>query len=426
VSSDPIWRIDAQGQVTVEGSPKRPPARAGVWHLITSTPSLLMLARDSDSGRAPERVALAGDIDAAGGLFDVIAFVHQSGWSGALHALEGSTHRTVWFKRGEIQTCGSNIDSDRLGELLYRYGRISREVLDRAIAQVGPHRRLGQALVEMGAVSSHDVFTFIRKQVEEVFFALLRVRQGCFFFERSKGDEKLPDLALSTQNLLLEGARRMDEMHYFREKIPSSDCLPVRRHGTVRPPPAEEQARSVLELCDGTRTVDDVARESQLGEFEATRALYQLVQSGHIEVHEEYRISRSGITAPKPDRGRSGLEQLIDVANELLARIHATLAESGKLERFRADLGAFFRGATGFAQLFEGIEPGDDGKLPPDKLMTNLDRLGPTDKAQYLHQGLSELVFFLVFTVGEHVGYQEEQELSHRLSEITKQLQAKS
>src|SRR5262249_9428515 len=195
-----------------------------------------------------------------------------------------------------------------------------------------------------------------------------------------------------------------DEMHYFREKIPSGTIVPVRRMQAPGAAPPDERGRAVLELVDGRRSVDVIARESKLGEFDATRALFQLLQSGYAEIRAEWDVSRSGLSRPAQNTGRSGLIKLIDVFNELLAKIHGTLAASRKAERFRADLGAFFRGATAYTELFAAVEPDDDGRLPPDRLLQNLDRASVSDRAQYLHQGLNELLFFLVFTVGESIG----------------------
>jgi hypothetical protein len=427
----PIILIDEEGRMALDDpASRRLAGRAGRWRMVASSPALMVLARaDPEAGSTDAlpgpRVALSGEVDAAGGLVDLIAFLHQCQWSGALHTIDGGAHRTIWFKRGDLRTCGSNLIGDRLGELLYRFGHVTRDQLDQALTRVGPDKRLGQALVDLGVVTSHDIFTFIRKQVEEVFFAVIRQRHGSFFFERSTGEEKLPDLALSTQNLLLEGIRRMDEMQYFREKVPSADCVPQPRPGAPSRPPGDAQPRAVLALVDGHRTVDDIARASRLGEFDATRALFQLVQGGWVEVRQEWDVSHSGLSRPQLG-GKRGLERFIDVFNELLVRIHATVAASGKAERFRADLGAFFRGATAYTELFAGVEASDDGRLPARALLRNLEHTQVADRAQYLHQALNELLFFLVFTVGEAVGRKEEQELSRKLNDILRELSEQS
>src|SRR5262249_30336061 len=67
VTSDPIWRIDAQGQVTVDASARKATGWVGSWRLISSSPTLLLLSREAEDGEPPSaRVALAGDIDATG------------------------------------------------------------------------------------------------------------------------------------------------------------------------------------------------------------------------------------------------------------------------------------------------------------------------------------------------------------------------
>src|SRR5262249_29298604 len=150
-----------------------------------------------------------------------------------------------------------------------------------------------------------------------------------------------------------------------------------------------------------------------------TRALFQLSQGGYVDIQKEWDVSHSGLHPPAGQE-QSKLSQLVDIFNDLLAKIHATLAASNKAERFRADLGAFFRGATAYAELFEGIKANPDGRLPVPELMLNLKKAKVQNAGKYLHQALNELLFFLVFTVGEVIGRQEEQELSRKLNDLLK------
>jgi hypothetical protein len=425
VAERPVLVIDAEGRVLAEdrNASRRLAGRAGRWRMLASTGDLIILSREPPEGAPVSnvRVALSGEIDGTGGLCDVMGFIHQSQWSGALHTIDGKAHRTIWFKRGDIRTCGSNQPADRLGELLFRYGRITRADLDRALQRLGPDQRIGQLLVESGIVSSHDVFTFVRKQVEEVFFSVLGLRSGSFYFERSQGDEKLPDLGLSTQNLLMEGTRQMDEMAYFQQKIPSMSAVPRLRSNAPAAPPEDPNPGVVLELIDGEADVASIARQSRLGEFEAMRALFQLSQGGYIEILSATDVQRRPLSRP-PSSEKGGLTRLVEVFNEVLVKIHATLAASNKGERFRRDLAAFFRGATTYSDLFAGVQPGPDGRLPADLIFENLERTRVSDRGQYLHQALNELLFFLVFTFGEAMGPEEEKELTRRLNELLRDL----
>ena len=118
---------------------------------------------------ASSSLAMAGDIGALGSICDLIAFIHQSRATGALHTYEGEGRRTIYFKDGETSFAQSNEISDRLGQILYRYGVVTRRDLDQAMVKVGPTRHIGQVLIDQGSVSAHDVFVAVRKQVEEIF-----------------------------------------------------------------------------------------------------------------------------------------------------------------------------------------------------------------------------------------------------------------
>ena len=135
----------------------------------------------------------------------------------------GPTPLLDYFKRGDVRMAASNVPEDRIGAILYRFGRISAQDLERALSQVTQEHRFGQVLVETGALTTHDLYQFVRKQVEEIFYSVLVVRKGEYYFYRT-GDDDVPpsQLQLSTKQLLFEGVRRIDEMSYFREKLPAA------------------------------------------------------------------------------------------------------------------------------------------------------------------------------------------------------------
>lgn len=394
----------------------------GTWRALSASSKWLIMGRE-DEPQAQTRLALFGDIEATGGLCDIVGLIHQCQWTGALVTWEGLSERTVLFQKGNIRTALSNLPQDRLGEVLFRYGVVTQEQLEEGLKRAQGAQRLGQALVELEYATTLDVFNSLRRQVEEIFFATVLLRGGTFAFERVGLDESLPDLGLSTQNLLFEGIRRMDEMKFFRERIPNSAVIPQRRSGPTEPPEDESTVR-ILDLIDGARSIEALARKSKLGEFEATRAVFQLLQSGHVELQLQRSVGDNTLQQVN-GRGVS-LHDLVEVLNELLAKIHAKLAKSNKAERFRADVGAFFRGATTYAPLFAGVEVQESGRIPTELVLANLEMCPVKSPWGYLHEGLNELLLYLVFSVGESIGREEEQELTSRLNEIVAELDARS
>lgn len=410
--------IDEAGNVSVEGraAQRRLAARPGRYRLLASPANLVILERVADEGRPePGHTAISGDIERVGGLIDIIHFAFNSGWSGQLTVLDGAVRKTLYFRRGDVRMAASNVPEDRIGAILYRYGRISATDLENALAQVTQEHRFGQILVETGALTQHDLYQFVRRQVEEIFYSVLVMRAGEYYFYRTPDDAVPPSqLQLSTKQLLFEGVRRIDELGYFRQKLPSPDIVLKRRD----PPPTEKlpprEAR-VYALVDGVRDLATIARESHLGEFETTKICFQLLHAEWVQ-----------LGAPAPDAREPAalsmerLRATVDRFNETYARVHNAVSMQGNIESLWRGIDSFFQSAAEFAPLFVGVALDDDGRLAPDQLLANLEIAPTDDKLDYLRRGLQELLFFEIFTAGEAVDRDQEPELAAQLQEILK------
>src|SRR5262249_26649071 len=157
-------------------------------------------------------------------------------------------------------------------------------------------------------------------QVEEIFFSVLALRSGAFYFYRSDEDHgPVSQLSLPTKQLLFEAVRRIDELAYFREKLPSAEMILQRR----LPPPAQKldaREERVVRLVNGVRDIATIARLSHLGEFETTKVLYRLLTSGFVETKHQ------PVVKMQPQRVGDSIEDIykkvVDAFNEVYAKIY--------------------------------------------------------------------------------------------------------
>ncbi len=402
-------KIDPNGKIAVgRGALQRIAARHGRYRLAPSPPHLLILERIDGESRSDETgVVVAGSIPRLGGLVDIIHFIHSNAWSGQLSVMAGEARKTVYFQRGDVTTAASNVPEDRIGAILYRFGMISAAQLEQTLAQVTPEHRFGQILVENGTLSAHDIYQYVRKQVEEIFYSLLVMRYGEFFFSRAEGEVgPASQILLSTHQLLFEGVHRIDEMGLFREKLPGPEVVLVPRH----PPPDEKlpprEAR-VFQLVDGLRDLGAITRASHLGEFETTRLLFDLLRTGWVQVHGQ------GAAHVRPTAG-----ELFDCFNRIYQKVFQAVAARGKEEAIARGIGSFFQSAGEYAPLFAGVSLSAEGQLPRDPVLANLLSFPAEDKLDYLYRGLNELLYFELFAAGDAVERAGEAELHQELREI--------
>lgn len=431
MSKDLTIEIDTQGGINVTSSrlQRYLSSRTGEWRAVPTTENLLVFQKKADdiprstsedSGPLKlGKVLFCGTIESSGDLIDVITFIFTSKKTGVLVLLQSQTKKTVLFQEGDVRMATSNLDSDRIGSVLYRYGLVNNQQLEHALKHVTRSRKLGQVLVEQGAITVHDLFTMVRKQIEEIFYSTLLIRDADFYFYRLKDTTGLPvQMTLSTHNLLMEGVRRIDEMSYFKEKVNSSEMV-VEICPETPPKQLDQSEGRVYCLVDGKRTIEDLARDSRLGVFETTKVVFHLIQMRYVRVKEDRKVGR-GL---RPGAPTEALHQVVETFNRFFKKIYSAVKAKGRHEELRTGLDSFFSGSTGFAPLYTDILVQSDGTLPPDRVVYNLERLDVENKTDFLYQGLNELLFFEMFTAGEALTPDDEKDLHERLNAIFNQMQ---
>jgi tetratricopeptide (TPR) repeat protein len=222
-------------------------------------------------------------------LADICQLLSLGRKTGCMTITDRSNFGYVYFKAGRVIHASVLNRPDRLGELLVKNGVIQRDDLSRAMEEQSREgkKRLGEILVGFGALTQEELERWITVQIEEAVYHLFTWDQGSFHFnpDESPDEDQVFLVSLNSDGLLMEGARRVDEWSIIERKIPSMDIL----FKLVRDPQEQEDVelranqKKLLPLLDGTRTVNELVRDSGLVEFETGKALYELIQAGFVQ-----------------------------------------------------------------------------------------------------------------------------------------------
>jgi hypothetical protein len=334
--------------------------------------------RDAEDGPV---FRLAGEITAPGALCDIVALIGHAGWKGELVAFDGQNARSIFFDHANVIGATSSVEGERLGEVLYRYGALTEEQVEATSKAVTPEVRFGEAAVKKGFLSREKLFQLMSKQTEEIVYAVLLIGDGTFYFLETFDEQRLTARQnLSVSGLLMEGVRRMDETRYFRDRIPSDQHVPARVPNRA---PPEPELDAVYAAIDGARSVADICRVCEQGEFEVTQALFQLVQAGLVVV-----------SAPRP----TGPAAIVALFNEAMLVLFKELDSIGRGADVREQLASFATGAGIYDALFQKAGPAPDGTLVPERIVENVGVLAGPDQAEaMLAQWLYEYVSFSMF-----------------------------
>jgi hypothetical protein len=219
---------------------------------------------------------------------------------------------TVAFENGMVVMADSSVGrlEDRLGNVLVKQGKITRERLDEAlVVQKQTLQRLGHILSSGSAITSRDLRDALQVQISQIVFRVFRWRDGRYQFAPAESvDYDRENFApMSTDFILMEGIRMVDEWPIIEKRIPSFDMVfrPVidpalievgavsgpdssgieRRTaaatttGRIRLAPEEER---VFRKVDGVRTVQAIIDATGAGEFEVCRTLFDFLNRNLI------------------------------------------------------------------------------------------------------------------------------------------------
>ena len=380
-------------------------AREGMYRVLPAAPGVILMRTVEPDGRGPLR--LAGEISAPGSMCDIFVILGQMGWRGQLILSDEGATRTLFFDQGNVLGAQTSVAGERLGAVMYRYGALSEADLERVAAHAGRGGRFGAVALELGLITQRDVFRCLKHQIEDIAFACFAQSSGTFCFLGGFDSKKLVShQVISAQALVMDGVRRMDEIRYFREKIPSAAYIPARAGLTTEP---KGEYLATYQVIDGVLSIEELGRRTGRGEFAITRDVYGLERSGHVLI--------------RPPERTADPRALTELTNRLLKAIHAEADGAKKGLELRKGLTSFARGAKGYETLFAKAGPTEDGTFDSRRLASNAAKSLAQSPEGTLRRLLYEYVSFAIFCVGATLGFQKESELSSTLAPELKELE---
>jgi hypothetical protein len=248
------------------------------------------------------------------GIHDVFQLLDLSRKTGLLRVSSElrNDEGTVYFDGGRVVHASIRSLGARPEVALLQAGRITEADIQWAQQRQAKGRvgvDLPDLLVEVGAISAKELERQLRLQIESVVFDLMSWKEGFFSFEERSRDEMPRDrrITVSTESLLMEGARRIDEWSRIAETIPNVNVVPElapvddNRDGAMLDLlPHEWQ---VLTMIDGERDLRDIAAALGRDEFEIAKIAYGLATTGVIVAHARRVSVEMAAPAMAPSNG---------------------------------------------------------------------------------------------------------------------------
>jgi hypothetical protein len=228
---------------------------------------------------------------------------------------------------------------------------------------------------------------------------------------------------VSTENLILEGIRRMRNWSRILKGIRSIDAVPVPAGGSQQSYKLElsEDEQEVLSHVNGRASVEQICQISYLSHFETCRTLWAFQVLGLIRQGQASDADAAGEGA-KQRQEEMDLEHIVEQYNQMFTRTHAFLkgrlgdGVDGFMDRALDEV------SRQYGQLFAGVDLRTYGRADYETMLSNVADLPAEQRRSLMVSGLNELVFVMQLAVRTERGKEEEAVVSGIIKEGFKRI----
>lgn len=247
---------------------------------------------------------LSGDLDVVE-LGQVFQMLSSGQKEGRLLIQRPGERREIWFSPAGLALHATEENfRNRVFEVLRKLDRVPEEAIRAALQESeeeGSHPL--NILLSLGLFDPEEVNRTYHRIMSEEIYDLFVWRGATFeFVEESLASNAAgasPQFLLRPDNVIMEAARRIDELAQIRALLPDPQeiYLPVVSQEKLNESPIEESDRRILRLLDGLRSVDEVGAKSGLGNFETQKAIAVMIQQGWVRSLDPNDYTAAGTEA---------------------------------------------------------------------------------------------------------------------------------
>src|SRR5882672_3649141 len=291
---------------------------------------------------------------------DLLQHLAQRQSAGLLTILQGPMQKMIYLGPDGMRLISTSTrKTSSLGEILIRTRKITRTQLDQLLVeQQKTGKRLGELVSRQGLVTKTDIETALREQAQEEIYDLFSWTEAKFEFTEGPEPAKPKDFPLadvvvdaSPTSVMLEAARRADELTVIRKTVRDESMIPIR---TTKPFIADKLGlnpdllTAVYSQISGRVGISEVIRLSLYPRYEALRAMYVLATKGYVKIMDREGATMVHLKADSSTRlpaAQKGTTQVMRSPYAVPPGVRRSILLLGDMLKYRQALAALLREA---------------------------------------------------------------------------------
>lgn len=222
--------------------------------------------------------------------------------------------KKIFFEDGLIISASSNDPKEYLGQVLICFGWIDEATLNEAfLRQRSSKRLLGRVLTEDFDIKPDNILKALRLKIEEAIYDLFLWDEGKFIYQAEAshlGEGDRLDTAITIDQVMFEGARRLDEWKEFKKEFPTDDVVfkikdKAKSIGDLQ---KDFITHKIYQLIDGEKNIRRLLLDSHAPEYRGMESIAKLYWGGFIEPIKKAVAKPQQQLSHTPDRLKEAMD----------------------------------------------------------------------------------------------------------------------
>jgi hypothetical protein len=340
----------------------------------------------------------------------ILAQMDHQALDGQLKISTAAFNKTIWLENGGIIFAQSSLSEDSLGSFLLRRRVIDDKNLKKSDAYMKDKNiRRGRALLEMGLLSSAQLWEEVSAHLRAIVFSLFPLEAGKYdIIAQPKNENENIVLNLPVPEAILEGIRGIQDLPFIESRFSENMVLfPAvgRNHSPLALKPFEVH---VLSLVSEAAPLDEVVAKSELLRFETLKILYSLLKLGHLcDRQQPLRHPTPNAASCIPTTFTS-FEEILQYYNRKFEYIYRVLSkEIGPVAQ-----SILFEAITAIMEsipaCFQNLEITIEGRIDAKSILKSIWYESFEEHSNEFLKGMEEILYAEIYAVKRHLGKEHE------------------
>ncbi|MCI0657517.1 MAG: DUF4388 domain-containing protein, partial [Acidobacteria bacterium] len=228
----------------------------------------------------------------------LLAHLHRTRFDGTLRVSRGALLKLLYFQGGEIAMASSNDQGDHLAPILIRAGKLKPEQMDLARKSTKAGTSLARVLVQMGFLTSGELFAGARQQLRQIVGSILGMTEASYEIQGGYFPREITSLNVDTREMLLDLIRDLSDRSFVLLEVGAPDTVyvPAKDSANGSDGPRLPRAwKDHAERFSSPLAIHEFGQMSSLDDFSASKVVYGLSLFGCVAPH---RQEESGTESP--------------------------------------------------------------------------------------------------------------------------------